>query len=1264
MSKNFSLIATLCLLALCSLVSPSISQAATTVTALWDFQNQNPSSLSGLKIEGDQDHVASTNSSIKMFVIAKSGKFAVRTSDVQVNANTYLRIPVQSTSDVVTIVSYPGYYNYSINGTAATANTTTHTATSSEVSAGFVQVQATSTCYLYSVKVVQQVASSSSGTTATAKWDFENVNPSSLSDMHIEGTSGHVASTLSGVNMYVIGNYGKFAQRTSDAQFNAKTTLRIPVTTTSDVVTVTSCTGYHNYAVGGTAATADVTTHTATSSEVSTGYVVIYGTGSSYLKSITVKQCNYTGSSSSSSTTSKVTALWDFANVNPSSLSGLTIEGKQGHIPSTISDVSIYCIGQYGKFAQRTNDAQLNAKTTLRVPVTSTSDVVTVTSDPGYHNYNVGGVAATADVTNHTATASEVSVGYVVIYATGSSYLQSIKAVLNNYSGSGSSTSSSSSSSSSSTTNNTTTASGSFTAVSQDYYIVSAGSASGFLSALSKANGSSSSSRKYIFLPNGTYDLGTTCLTAITGSNISIIGQSMDKTIIKNAPAVANEGISKTATLLNKGNNNYFQDLTIQNALDYYNAGSAGRAVTLQDKGNYTICKNVKLVSYQDTYYSNNASGSFYFEDCDIHGTVDFICGGGDVFFNECTLTVEPRTASGSGSCVIAAPYTQSTWGYVFNNCKIANNAASYSLGRAWGGTPKLAYINTTLTAPTKIISTRFTPAGMNVIADTFVEFNSKNTSGTTVSPSSNVVSFTLGSTTSKKETIISASTAKNYALNKVFTSWTPNEDAAQLTVSSVSQSGSTIKWSAVSGASSYAIFKDGSFLAIVGSSTTSYNISATGTYTVRASNPMGGFGTAGSVTVSSISSSSSSSSTSSSKMSSYDKNAPIGWGTVGGSITGSSNKNSVTVTTASEFISAMAGTSAKTIYVKGTLTFTGRQTITGAQNKTVYGLAGSSLSNTTHTSTVANTGILTLKNCSNIIFRNLTFKGAGAYDVDGYDNLTLQNCQYIWVDHCDFQDGVDGNFDCNNGSDNICVTWCRFRYLISPWSGGSGGSNDHRFSDLWGSGDSSTSDNGKLRTTFANCWWDEGCRERMPRVRFGQIHIVNCLYSSSVTNYCVGAGYKSNIYVEKSAFTSTKAQKTPWKNCATSSGYTDYNITLTGNSGASDAQSRSGSNSYFNPYSYYSYSPMAASKVQSEISTYAGATLTVTAGSGVGAKGSFFEEDDVTALNEIDAEAKVVSTTIFSTNGTEIPEYNKGLNIVKTTLSNGKTMVKKVFVR
>jgi pectate lyase len=56
-----------------------------------------------------------------------------------------------------------------------------------------------------------------------------------------------------------------------------------------------------------------------------------------------------------------------------------------------------------------------------------------------------------------------------------------------------------------------------------------------------------------------------------------------------------------------------------------------------------------------------------------------------------------------------------------------------------------------------------------------------------------------------------------------------------------------------------------------------------------------------------------------------------------------------------------------------------------------------------------------------------------------------------------------------------------------------------------------------------------------MPRVRFGLVHVLNCLYSSSVTNYCVGGGYKSNVYIEGCAFTSSKAKNTPWKNYATS---------------------------------------------------------------------------------------------------------------------------------
>ena len=328
------------------------------------------------------------------------------------------------------------------------------------------------------------------------------------------------------------------------------------------------------------------------------------------------------------------------------------------------------------------------------------------------------------------------------------------------------------------------------------------------------------------------------------------------------------------------------------------------------------------------------------------------------------------------------------------------------------------------------------------------------------------------------------------------------------------------------------------------------------------------------------------------------DHNKPIGFGA---SITGSGDGGTfVTVDNLADLRVALSGTDKKTIYVKGTLTFPSIINFKGVQNKTIYGLPGATFANTTQTTNKDLSGIMQLENCSNIIIRNITFKSAGAYDMDGHDNLEIQKSSYIWVDHCDFQDGVDGNLDCTNASDNICVTWCRFRYLIAPRSGGSGGSNDHRFSNLWGNGDESTSDNGKLNTTFANCWWDEGCKERMPRVRYGKVHILNCLYSSSNANYCVGGGYKSNIYIEKCAFTSAKAKNTPWKKCATATingiQYFNYNYTITGCVGTTDKQERySEADAYFTPtYSYDSYDASQVSSVVGNTTNGAGATLTI----------------------------------------------------------------------
>ena len=197
--------------------------------------------------------------------------------------------------------------------------------------------------------------------------------------------------------------------------------------------------------------------------------------------------------------------------------------------------------------------------------------------------------------------------------------------------------------------------------------VVKKGDVASLLEAIDQANkqnADSLSERIYILIPDGLYDLKTTALTTIKGHNISLVGQSMYFTIIRNAPPIEMEGIDKTATILNTGSGLYMQDLTLQNDLNYYQAGFAGRGVAFQDQGTRTICNHVRLMSYQDTYYTDNALGQSYLYCSEIHGTVDFICGDGDAYFDLCSIVTERRSADGSGRNVIAAPRTSQTkWG-------------------------------------------------------------------------------------------------------------------------------------------------------------------------------------------------------------------------------------------------------------------------------------------------------------------------------------------------------------------------------------------------------------------------------------------------------------------------------------------------------------------------------------------------------------------------------------------------------------------------
>lgn len=367
-----------------------------------------------------------------------------------------------------------------------------------------------------------------------------------------------------------------------------------------------------------------------------------------------------------------------------------------------------------------------------------------------------------------------------------------------------------------------------------------------FLAALEAANTRADKSTRYrIFLYNGTYDLGNKCLTAISGDNISLIGESEDGVVIVNTPEA--EGIGNTATLFNSSNNLYMQDITIKNAYQYNN--TTGRAVCLQDKGEKTIAKQVKLLSFQDTYYSNKNTSRFYWEDSEIHGTVDFLCGGGDVYYNRVNLVVENRSGN-----VIAAPSGQLKYGYVFLDCEInaaegAENVVNgtYNLGRPWGANCRAQYINTKMNVlPT---AAGWGEMGSNK-PEVFAEYNSVDKNGIAVDLSSRKLTFEGGTQASA---VLTEEQVSELSIANVMggeDEWNPLAYTEQAPVpTNVSIKDSNLSWDSNNYSLLWAVCKNGSVVAFTTESAyTVDDISAT--WSVRAANEMGGLGEATVATV------------------------------------------------------------------------------------------------------------------------------------------------------------------------------------------------------------------------------------------------------------------------------------------------------------------------------------------------------------------------------------------------------------------------------
>lgn len=390
-----------------------------------------------------------------------------------------------------------------------------------------------------------------------------------------------------------------------------------------------------------------------------------------------------------------------------------------------------------------------------------------------------------------------------------------------------------------------------------NWIITKAGDASSFLDALDAANGTSGEEPVYIFLPNGTYDLAQTTLTTIGRSNVSIIGESMKGVIIKNRPT--KEGIAITATLQNNSENLYMQDLTLDCVAPYGtgdDTSSAERGVCLQDKGTKTILKNVYLKGLQDTYYCNNTNGQYYFEDGKIEGTVDYICGNGDAYFNKVALFNAKRTNGNSGD-VIAAPNTPLKYGYIFNECTIDGvdgQDGQYALGRPWASDTQVIFLNTTMKIQPKAEGWNEWSndvAKQNSVKQ-FAEYNSVDANGNAIDLTGRKTSFKGVA----NDPTLNGSEAQAFALEIVFAGWNPAQYTTQMETTNVQIDENTLSWTAVDGATMYAITKNGSIIAFTDQTTYTIDEGTSGAkglgtttdagsdnYGVRVANGRGGFG-------------------------------------------------------------------------------------------------------------------------------------------------------------------------------------------------------------------------------------------------------------------------------------------------------------------------------------------------------------------------------------------------------------------------------------
>ncbi|KAM3264605.1 pectinesterase/pectinesterase inhibitor PPE8B-like [Capsicum annuum] len=138
--------------------------------------------------------------------------------------------------------------------------------------------------------------------------------------------------------------------------------------------------------------------------------------------------------------------------------------------------------------------------------------------------------------------------------------------------------------------------------------------------------------RYYIKIKQGTYR--EYIQVAKKKTNIVLIGEGMKTTIIGGNRSFADGNKTfDTGTVGISGNGFTAQDITFRN-----DAGPRKfQAVALRVESDMVSFYRCRFEGYQDTLYTRRDRHQFY-RDCEIYGTVDFICGNARALFQNCLI--------------------------------------------------------------------------------------------------------------------------------------------------------------------------------------------------------------------------------------------------------------------------------------------------------------------------------------------------------------------------------------------------------------------------------------------------------------------------------------------------------------------------------------------------------------------------------------------------------------------------------------------------